>query len=136
MAETISAPEPGPRFAPFDPANFDDTSTRIDNPYLPLVPGTQLVLDGSDHEGRKIVPHRIVFTVTDQTKVIDGVRAVVAWDRDFVRRDLAEAELSFFAQDNAGNVWYLGEYSETYDDGELVGAAASSSVHSRGCMQG
>jgi hypothetical protein len=35
-----------------------------------------------------------------------------------------ESELAFFAQDNDGNVWNLGQYPEEYDDGKLVEAPA------------
>jgi hypothetical protein len=110
------------RFEDFNPANFDNTSTSIDNRYMPLVPGTQYILRGSDlHDGNR-VPHRVVYTVTDLTRVVDGVRTVVIWDLDFTRDNLDEAELTFFAQDKAGNVWHLGQYSEVYEDKDLVGA--------------
>jgi hypothetical protein len=66
----------------------------------------------------------VVFTVTDLTKVIDGVRTVVCWDTDYSAGKLLETELIFFAQDNDGNVWHLGQYRETYDDVEFVGGRA------------
>jgi hypothetical protein len=65
-----------------------------------------------------------VFTVTDLTKVVAGVRAVVGWDRDFSKGRLVETELIFLAQDNDGNVWHLGQYSETWEEGQLAGATA------------
>ncbi len=108
----------------FERARFDH-STRIDNKWLPLRPGTQLVYEGSavvDEEGRQ--PRRVVTTVTDLTKVIDGVRALVIWERDFTAGKLSEPELAFFAQDNAGNVWLLGEYPEEYEDGKFDKAPA------------
>ena len=64
----------------------------------------------------------MVFTVTDLTKMIGGVRTVVGYDRDFDGDALGESELIFLAQDNAGNVWHLGEYAESYEQGELAGA--------------
>jgi hypothetical protein len=70
------------------------------------------------------IPHRIEFTVTDLTKEIAGVRAVVAWVEDYSDDQLVEAELAFYAQDNDGNVWYLGEYPEEYEDGEFAEASA------------
>jgi hypothetical protein len=63
-----------------------------------------------------------VFTVTDLTKVIDGVRTRVLWDRDYQNGELAESELAFQAQDDSGNVWVLGEYPEEFEDGEFSGA--------------
>jgi hypothetical protein len=105
----------------FDSSNFP-ASPKIDNEFLPLVPGTQLTLVGSTSEGS----HTVVFTVTSVTKVLDGVNTVVVWDRDFDGTQLAEAELSFFAQDNDGNVWNLGEYPEEYDaNGQFTGAPST-----------
>ena len=105
----------------FDSARFSDPTT-IDNQYLPLVPGTQFALVGQANRGQGQRPHRVVFTVTDITKEIDGVRAVVVWDRDFQDGVLVEAELSFWAQDDNGAVWNLGEYPEEWEDGQLIGA--------------
>ena len=68
------------------------------------------------------VPHQVVFIVTDVTKEIDGVPAVVVWDRDFTNGQLLEEELTFEAQDAAGNVWNLGEYPEEHENGQFAGA--------------
>lgn len=94
----------------FDRDAFEG-STRIDNPYYPLKPGTQLVLRGHDEEG----PHRLVVTVTDVVKVVLGVRTLVVSERDFVGDTLVEDEIAFLAQDTGGNVWRLGEYPEEFD---------------------
>ena len=80
----------------FDPANFSNPTT-IDNKWLPLVPGTQFTLQGYTLRGRAVLPHRVVFTVTDLTKFVNGVRSVVVWDRDINEGQLQEAELAFFA---------------------------------------
>lgn len=107
-----------------DEANFSN-ATRIDHPMLPMRPGMQLVLEGRADRGRGSLPHRVVFTVTDLTKTIAGVRTLVIWDRDINEGELVEAELAFFAQDDEGNVWNLGEYPEEYEDGEFVGAPST-----------
>ena len=107
----------------FDPSNFDHP-TRIDNQWFPLRPGTQYVYEGVTEEGGRSVPHRIVFIVTDLTKQIAGLRTVVAWVSDYSDDELVEAELAFYAQDNDGNVWSLGEYPEVYEGGKLVEAPA------------
>jgi len=121
-AEAATASEtPEPEFVDFDPNNFDD-SANIDNEWIALQPGTQWVYEGTTVEDGEAVPHRLVITVTDLTKVIGGVPSVVTWDRDFSADELVEAELAFFAQDNDGNVWRMGEYPEEYADGEFVAA--------------
>jgi hypothetical protein len=97
-----------------------DRSTRIDNRWFPLRPGTQFFLHGATNEGGSRVPHRQIFTVTDLTKEVSGVRVLVIWDRDYSSGRLVERELAFFAQDNEGNVWHLGQYPEVFEDGKLV----------------
>ncbi|MCA9742362.1 MAG: hypothetical protein H6695_13690 [Deferribacteres bacterium] len=108
----------------FNPDLFSH-STNIDNQWFPLKPGTRLTWEGTtiDEEGEAI-PHRVVFVVTDLTKVIGGVRSVVCWDQDYSDGSLEETELVFFAQDNDGNVWHLGQYPEVYEDSKLVEAPA------------
>jgi len=105
----------------FDHGNFDDP-TLIDNDWLPMTPGTRLVFEGTTNEDAELLQHRVVITVTDLTKVIDGIETVVSWDLDFSEGELVEAELAFFAQDNDGNVWRMGEHPEEYEDGEIVDA--------------
>ena len=110
------------RYEDFDAATFDETSADVDNRFMPLRPGSRLAFKGSDKRGKGRSSHRVEIIVTDLTRVIDGVNTTVVWERDFVGDTLDEAELAYFAQDKVGNVWHLGEYSEVYDDGELVGA--------------
>lgn len=117
LAETIDYPN---QLEKFDPAQFTK-STVIDNSWLPLKPGMQLTYEGfTVNDQGKQVPHRFVQTVSDMTKMIDGVRAVVIWDQDFRDGELVEAELAFNAQSDAGEVWRLGEYPEVYDGGKVV----------------
>ena len=109
-------------------AQAQDTAGRfsaplaVDNPMFPLVAGTQFVYRGRIVEGGVSKPHSVVFTVTDLSKMVDHVRTVVAWDRDFLEGRLQEQELAFFAQDAAGAVWNFGEYPEEYENGRLTGA--------------
>lgn len=104
----------------FDPSNFSEGSANIDNPWFPLKPGTRFVSDGTtvDDEGKQ-QPRKLVFTVTDLTKVINGVKTRVCWDQDYVAGKLEEMEIVFFAQDKDGTVWHLGEYPEEYQDEKL-----------------
>ena len=109
-----------PALEPWDKTKFDQRSTTIDNPWLPMKPGTRYVYEGNTVEDGKLVPHRVEINVTDLTKVIDGVRTLVSYDLDFSRGKLAEAELAMFAQDKDGNVWRIGEYPEEYDNGKIT----------------
>jgi hypothetical protein len=111
-----------PHFPEFDPNNFS-SSTVIDNKWDPMKPGTFWAYEGTaaDDEG-KSVDRRIEFTVTDLTKEIQGVRTVVGWIEDFTDGELEEKEIAFYAQDNAGNVWYFGEHPEEYKNGKFIEA--------------
>jgi hypothetical protein len=111
----------------FSSAKFD-RPTVIDNEWMPLKPGTRWTWEGTtvDEEGAT-EPHTVIFTVTDLSKEIDGVRTIVCWDRDYADGELEETEIVFFAQDNDRNVWHLGQYPEEYEDGEF--AAAPTWIH-------
>jgi hypothetical protein len=117
-AGTAGAQTSCPPLAPFDPAAFP-AEPAIDNTFFPLAPGTRWVLEGTS----ATLPHRVTFVVTDLTKVIAGVRTRVVWDVDVTDGSVVEAELAFFAQDAAGNVWTLGEYPEEYQGGTFLTAA-------------
>jgi hypothetical protein len=106
---------------PFSAFNFS-SPTKIDNRWNPLVPGTQFTLNGVADRGGGLLPHEVVTIVTDLTKVVDGVRAVVILEKDLNEGELQEAELNFQAQDSAGNMWNLGEYPEEYENGKFHAA--------------
>lgn len=120
---------PRPKLCPNEAGSFDASSfprfPYVDNPWLTLAPGTRLVLEGRADRGGGPLRHRVVFTVTDLVKTIDGVPNVVVFDQDIQDDEIAEAELAFFAQDREGNVWNLGEYPEEYEDGKFVGAPST-----------
>lgn len=105
----------------YDPQLFGENSATIDNRWFPLAPGTRLIWSGRAFEDGERVARRVIFTVTDLTKVIDGVRTRIGWDRDYNNGELGESELIFLAQDLEGNVWHLGQYAEIWQEGEFVG---------------
>jgi hypothetical protein len=100
-------------------------SPRIDNKWLPLVPGMQFTTSGTVTSADGVHPHSVVHTVTGLTKVIDGVKTLVLWDRDYSDGELAESELAFFSQSSQGSVWLFGEYPEEYENGQFVGASST-----------
>jgi flagellar hook capping protein FlgD len=105
---------------------FDSTHflkpTKIDNDWLPLKPGTQMILQGVANRGGGLLAHLVIFTVTDLIKRINGINCVVTWDQDIGSGVIQESELAFFAQSNEGDVWLSGEYPEEYDNGVFIGA--------------
>lgn len=109
-----------------------DTDAR----FFPLAPATRYVYQGTvtDEEGTH--RHRIVFTVTDLVKRVDGMNVRVILDLDYQDGVLAEAELAFFAQDWHDNVYTRGEYPEEYEDGDFIGAPSAWISGQRGAKAG
>ena len=98
---------------PFSATDFSHPLT-IDNTYFPLVTGTVYTYVGESKDGCETN----LVTVTNDTRVIDGVTTRVVHDQVFegdscttAPSALAEDTLDYYAQDNAGNVWYFGEDS-------------------------
>ena len=66
----------------FERSNFDN-STTVDNKWFPLVPGDHSVFEGSAIDDGERISRRVVSTVTDLTKEINGVNTIVVWERDY-----------------------------------------------------
>jgi hypothetical protein len=94
-----------------DPADFGGP---IDNPYLPLAPGSRWVYE----ETHPDYTEHIVVEVTPYTKKILGVDTVVVRDTATVDGVVTEDTADFYAQDRAGNVWYFGEATVEYAHGQ------------------
>ena len=108
-----------------EPANLDpaDFTTRIDNPYWPMRPGSRRVYRETDAEGGR---SRVVVTVTHRTKLIaNGVRARVVHDVATEDGKLVEVTDDWYAQDRAGRIWYLGEDTTAYENGKPHSTAGS-----------
>jgi hypothetical protein len=99
----------------------DDFVGRIDNPYMPLEPGTTRTYEGTTADGME----RTVVQVTDQTREILGVTATVVRDRVYLKDELIEDTRDWFAQDREGNVWYFGEDSKEIKNGKVVNREGS-----------
>jgi hypothetical protein len=74
-----------------NPAEF---TTKVDNHYFPLNPGTTFV-----YQGNKQGSTRDEMAVTSHTKKVMGVECVV----------VNEGTYDWFARDKEGTVWYFGE---------------------------
>jgi hypothetical protein len=82
-------------------------------------PGSRWVYRATDGEGSR---SRSVVTATGRTKTIaNGILATAL--RDVVSEDgqVVEDAVEWYAQDRAGNVWYLGEDVTDYEDGRVTG---------------
>lgn len=111
----------------FSTAVFSN-STTINNPFFPLVPGTISTFNAEDID--PVTDERtfqtVVVEVLHETRIVDGVTARVVRDRVFQDGLVREDTFDWYAQDDNGNVWYLGEdvTDFEYDDaGNLIGTS-------------
>ncbi|MBA2712655.1 MAG: hypothetical protein H0U55_03750, partial [Rubrobacteraceae bacterium] len=103
-----------------DPADF---STNIDNPYWPMSPGSKWVYRETDTKGTNL---KVVVEVTNETKMIaNGIEARVVRDTATENGQLVEQTDDWYAQDKAGNIWYLGEATAEYKNGKVATRAGS-----------
>ena len=127
-----------PVIDPGDDGNYtvdidpDDFVEVIDNPYLPLQPGTRWVYEGVE-DGET---ERVEVEVTTDRRDVMGISAVVVRDTVYEDGELIEDTYDWFAQDVDGNVWYLGEDSREFEDGELVSTEGSWEAGVDGALPG
>lgn len=102
-----------------DPAEF---TSEIDNPWLPLGVGARWAYRETDGEGGE---QRVDVTVLDQTREVMGIEVRVV--HDVVTEDgaLVEDTYDWYAQDADGNVWYFGEDTKEFENGEVATTAGS-----------
>jgi hypothetical protein len=103
-----------------DPADF---SADITHPLWPMKPRTrwtyrEIETDGSVTDG-------VVIATTKTQKLTSGITARVV--RDTARQDgkIVEDTIDWYAQDSAGNVWYLGERTAEFENGKIVSRQGS-----------
>lgn len=113
-----------------DPADF---TLEIDNPYFPVEPGTRWTHRESGPEGEM----EVVVIVTDTTKEIaNGVIARVVRDTVTLDGEIIEDTFDWYAQDKDGNVWYLGEDTAEFEDGEIASTEGSWEAGVDGALPG
>jgi hypothetical protein len=101
----------------------EDFTTRIDNPYRPIRPGDRSVFRVTDSGG---LSERSVVTVSDDTRLIaNGITARVVYTVVREKGELIEDNRGWYAQDERGNVWYLGELAREFENGEVSSTKGS-----------
>jgi hypothetical protein len=88
-----------------------DFVARVDNPWFPLLPGSEYRYSGSEGKTKTVD----VVKVTHGTKKILGVTTTVIHDVVSVKGRATETTNDYYAQDRQGNVWYFGEATQTLD---------------------
>lgn len=102
----------------FDAADFVD---EIENPYFPVTPGAKYVYRADTEDGVEVVKDEVTFN----HKVIIGVTTTEVHNTVTLDGSLVEETFDWYAEDEDGNVWYLGEDSKEYDNGVVVSTEGS-----------
>lgn len=69
---------------------------------------------------------RLVITVLNSTKVVDGVETRIVEERETDKGQLVEVSMNYFAiSPKTGDVYYFGEYVNMYKDGKVTGHEGS-----------
>jgi hypothetical protein len=112
----------------------DELGPEIDNRYWPMEPGTRWVYAETDEEGAHL---RVVVTVTSVTRrIANGVTARVVRDTVTADGEIVEDTFDWYAQDDEGTVWYLGEDTAELEDGEITTREGSFEAGVDGAMAG
>ena len=114
---------------PSDPSQF---VSEITNPYLHFARGRTFRYAGTAPDGNETN----VVEITNKTKTILGVATTVVHDQVYVNGSLAEDTFDWFAQDQAGNVWYFGEDSKEIQNGIPVTSEGSWEAGVNGAVPG
>jgi hypothetical protein len=85
----------------------------VDHPYFPLTVGMKWTYEAVGAEETE----HIEVEVLAETRDIQGVKATVVHDTASVNGEIIEDTRDWFAQDDKGNVWYLGEDTCEFVDG-------------------
>ncbi len=111
-----------------DPADFVDDVT---NPYWPLEPGMRWTYTAVTEDETE----NIEVEVLAEKREVMGVLCTQVRDTVSVEGELIEDTIDWYAQDTEGNVWYFGEETKEYGDGE-VSTAGSWEAGIDGAMPG
>ncbi|WP_411720520.1 hypothetical protein, partial [Mycetocola sp.] len=80
---------------------------------------------------------RVVITATGQTrKIANGITARVVRDTVTEGGEIVEDTFDWYAQDAVGNIWYLGEDTAEFENGEVVSTGGSFEAGVDGALPG
>ncbi len=108
----------------FDADNFSNP-TLITNPYWPLIPGSAFVYYAEGEDGCEVSRTTVLASTKDDFEgeyAENDFEALEVADLEWLAEEcdgeyvLIEETIDWYAQDDDGNVWYLGEDTTAYDD--------------------
>ena len=118
----------------FEAKDFDTDFNNLPNPnqYFPIRPG--------DHWEFRSATEIDTVDILNATKLIDGVRCVVAHDAVKVGGFVTESTNDWYAQAKDGNVWYCGEETAEFEtfkgDNPVVPELVDISGHFKAGVEG
>ena len=126
-------------YAPdFDPNAFDSDFAHLThpNPFFPLAIGDSWTFESGDEVD--------VATITNKTKLIDGVTCLVSHDQVKTNGVVTEDTKDWFAQAKNGDTWYCGEDTAQFEtfpgdnpqEPELVGIEGAFKAGRNGDLPG
>ncbi|HET9983968.1 MAG TPA: hypothetical protein VFQ38_10290 [Longimicrobiales bacterium] len=119
----------GPPYEPTIPAEW---AASVTNPFFPLTPGTVWEYSAKTGDGTETTRVEVLAA----PRVVNGVTATVVRDQVSLNGSPVEDTYDWYAQDAAGNVWYLGEDSRELKNGIVVGTEGSWMWGARGALPG
>lgn len=96
--------------------------TLLDNPYWPHVVGVNHVYFAETEDGCEVNMVTATGTRGEFAEPYDEITALAVDDREWLSEEcdgeyvLMEKTTDWYAQDDADNIWYMGEETEAYDD--------------------
>lgn len=103
------------------------------NDYFILEPGYVMTLEGKE-DGKDA---KLVITVLPETREVDGVKTRVVEERESEDGKIVEISRNYFAiSARTRNVYYFGEDSRDYEDGNETGAEGSWLAGANGASYG
>lgn len=127
LAAVSAAQKPKEWNPTINPAEF---STVVTNPYFPLPIGRTWrysTPDGSE---------QLTVEVTGQTRTVMGVQTIVVRETHTENGVVVEISENWYAQKSDGSVWYFGEATQNFENGQVVNTDGSWEAGVNGALPG
>jgi len=112
-----ASPPPPPTYLDTFDVGPKDWASSGSNSYFILEPGYVLELKGEEH-GKDV---HLVVTVTNETKVVDGVETRVVEERESEDDEVVEVSRNYYAFSTKDQgVYYFGEDVDEYEGGKVA----------------
>jgi len=119
---------------PYEPAvTTGAISVDVTNDLLPMPVGATWTYQAVSGDGTERIEVSVESGTTD---LASGATARVVRDTAYFEDEKIEDTADWFGQDEAGNVWYLGEDTAEYENGEVTSTEGSWEWGSDGALPG